>query len=204
MRFKAISDYVFMYLEEGQRQPTPDQLRLLGNLALDSIFIRDSSWSNSDDMTGLGSMTLPADCRNVTLVTFQGNELNRCSLYTMDNQFPGWRTCLGTPTAYFLDGTDILLNAKPVAGGIGSLQIFGGATLGHFSDDPLDVNPLDYLPLGEQMAPAYYILAELPFQSDAGLARSQRFAAKWQEALSNIHFAAAVKRSEPFNTNDME
>lgn len=205
MTFQDITDYVFMYLEDEMKQPpTPGQLRLLGNLALDSIQIRDSSWSNSDDMTGLLSMTLPPDCNNVTRVVFNGDELQKTNLYTMDVQYPGWRDSVGIPTAYIQDGTDILLNAKPPAAAIGTLQIFGSASIGHFPLTDLDPNPLDYLPIAHQMAPAYYILSELPAYTEVGQIRVQRFAAKWQYAFDRIHYAAATRRSEAYGNDSLE
>ena len=178
----------------------PRRVRSLLNYALDQIEIREGEWSNTDAMDGMRSMTLPTACKVVTRAVYNEEELDKLTLFQMAEDYPDWKTATGDPSAFLVDGTNIILDSAPVSAPVGILKVYGYATLGHFSDDPDDINPLDYIPDGQQYAPAYYVLSQLPTdpRDPMDATRRQENFALWQQAKVDLDWAATKRRGELF------
>ncbi len=184
-----------------------DLYLMLGNEALKQISKASegvyTSWTNT--LTGGLTLTgnscpMPNDMVKRESVWWNGLALDYIDLSIQDQVWIDWRTNTGTPTAYTVIGGVLYLNAIPSGTVTGYLVIRGWGLLPEFSEAPGADNPLESISQVAQLAPAYYILSELPVDATADIevARAAKFKAKWDEAFPEA--VADIKRisQQPF------
>lgn len=154
-------------------QPSRVLYRTLANQCLrelaESTPIRRKVWPNdgADGSPVLTSnlVTLPVDLVTVEAVEWDSYSylLVRTTIEQLDEMDFGWRTRTGDPTRFAqFHTTSLILDAAPTGTTTDKLVVRGTAYLPAFSDTPTDQNPLDYIPAGQQLIVAYYIMANLP------------------------------------------
>jgi hypothetical protein len=74
-----------------------------------------------------------------------------------------------------------------------------------FTTSGADPNPLEYIPVGFEYAPAYYVLGMLPIPKDANqeaaqvaITVKQQYMALWRETLPQVVFAIRKRMYSPF------
>lgn len=201
-----IADFVTeIHAKEGAK-PNRSLYRTLGNQALaiisDMARPYHKSWSNAEDgdltLTD-NTVTLPIDCIEVYRVEWDGdeNDLEYKMEEWLDENASGWRDDTGSNPAYYTkNGHQIMLDCAPTGTTTGLLTVRGQAYLPEFSDEEDAENPLAFLPLGYQLMPAYYVLANLPFdpQSPVEVARQARYEAMWERDLARLVGAVTTRK----------
>ena len=154
-------------------QPSRTLYRTLANQCLRDLAettpVYRKVWTN-DGATGSPTLAsnlvaLPTDLVSVESVEWGANptQLVRVTVDELDEIESGWRTRTGDPTKYAqFHTTSLVLNTIPTGTTTSLLAIRGTAYPPSFSDTPTDTNPLQYIPAGQQLIVAYYILANLP------------------------------------------
>jgi hypothetical protein len=164
-------------------------------------------WTNAASVDG-GTLTvsgnavaLPAECRKVTRVEWDGDDkpLRFRSEETLDFESPGWRSATGEPTAYTIVGGELFLDTNPTGTLTGKLVVRGQGSFDPLSEDSSDPNPLADLPVDYGMMLAHYILAFLPVADDESMRpiserRQAKHEALWLRARSGL-VAVANQRS---------
>jgi hypothetical protein len=201
MTFEDVLQFVYNQKAITDKRPSREDVMSLANNALDMIDIKESSWYNNDSLSGLNSMNIPEDCIEVLRVVYNSEELEYKTVYELDQLNPDWRTSTDTIEFYTLDGTNVILNGIIGVATTSILYIYGKAKLPHFPNVVGDVNPLTYLESKFHLAPAYFVLANLPVDPDDKyqVARSMRYEDRWEKALSSISGSGKVRSSKPFS-----
>jgi hypothetical protein len=187
--------------------PNASTYKTLGNQAL--MLISDEAqcykqvWTNAVDggltITG-NSIAIPADCLSPESLEWDGLLMRRTTRDELDEDDMGWRTCNGVPSHWHVDTPNIVMDRIPEGVVTGKLTLRGTGTLPEFSDDPDDDNPLAYLPARFQIAPAYYVLAELPADLDnkSDAMRKQEYTEKWERERALLVAGLRKRNSERF------
>lgn len=189
-----------VHTKEGAK-PNPSHYQSLFRECLAHLFrvteAYRASWTNAaGDVLSLSEYTvlLPIDCLKVTRVEWNGtdNELGRSSVEELDYLVPGWRTATGEPSYYAIESPNLILDSSP-SDAVGKLVARG---FGYPGDD----EALTYFPIDVQLAPARYILKELP--SDPAIpmqrARYVRSSQGWAIAEPRILAALRDRTTEDF------
>lgn len=171
-----LMDYIEAYTSAENATPNRKLYSTLLTEALCDISERariyKAVWDNAADgaITVDGNeVLLPSDLISIDRVEYDGSaaELAQFEEEELDADRPGWRDATGSPDAYCkLDAHRLLLSAAP-SDATGKLTIRGRAYLPAFSDLPGDQNPLAFIPAGQQLMVAHYVIARLPIPAVA-------------------------------------
>ena len=118
------------------------------------------TWTNAAGgeltITGL-TVPLPDDCEVVERVEWDGSDspLEIKSIEWLDKNLPGWRDETGDPSYCAVKGKTLYLSSQPEGTVTGKLVMYGREM------PATDDIAIAHLPLGEQWAPAYDVLARL-------------------------------------------
>ncbi len=203
--WQDIADFVEVVMSREGWSPPVSFYKTLGNQCLHIISVDTKLYKTSWINTAGGPITLvgntvewPSDMLAVDSVWYNGAELSPKQEGEMDYEDTGWRTATGTePTYYIKSGVDIKLDISPT-GSTGLLTVYGRGLLPDFSDSVGAQNPLEYIPQPNQLAPAYYILANIPIDVKD---ENQVYRVKKYEAMWAAEHAALVNA---FNTRKYE
>jgi len=146
-------------------------------------------------ITGL-AVPLPNGCEVVERVEWDGsdNPLDLKSIEWLDVNYVGWRDETGDPSFYAVEGKTLYLNSQPQGAVTGKLVVRAREM------PETDDIGIAYLPLGEQYAPAYDVLARLradPKDPDQML-RKQEYATLAKEGYAACLTALDVREKREF------
>jgi|GEM_PF-5731437 len=162
----------------------------------------ERTYTASDLTLADGRITLPASMIGPPAsVRWDGLPIRPMSVEDLDREQPGWQDqTASAPCGYVASGRMLRL-APPVAD-IAPLEIDARAyLLSRFpASEPGDVNPLIYFPESCQYLPAYYVLANLPYDpgKSAEAARFQRNAARVADMLPRVAEVISALTSKQF------
>jgi len=209
-----IAAYVGETVSKETARPSPQHVMNLGNHALAQIsriageLYRE--WTNDvlGDLSILGRVCqLSTDLIRVESVFWDTVALDYRTTEWLDNQAAGWRTQEGTPGYYTIKGGSLLFDALPSGSSTGLLVVRGYGSIPNFGGI---ANPLAYLPLADQILPAYYILSMLPARKhviteggrivgvDTSEAdRKVEYTALWRDGLRHCAWALTERENRP-------
>lgn len=200
---EALIQFVNAIKRKEGALPPPSVYMVLLDECLADIFREtkafDTNWTNATDgdldLDSSNVTNLPIACLSVRRVEWDGsdNPLERQSLEEMDYQNPGWRDQMGTtPTAFIPTGRRLFLNITP-SDATGKLVVRGPGV-------PPRNDALAYLPIDVQLAPAKYILKQLPWDPEKPLevARYQQYTAEWVVERGRVLAALRDRSLEEF------
>jgi len=203
-----IIEFVSDVLEKEGARPNASTVRMLGNKALGIMadrtdMLSGTIWTNSTTVFPITTnrASLPIDCLGVDSVEWDGVLLERTTFDWLDENIDGWRTATGTPTYFVATGDALVFDTNPTVTTAGLLVVRGRALPADFSDSVGATNPLAYFPSHFQIAPAYYILAELPFDPEKPIERMrwEKYSAMWSNELQALSGAMNTRRYERFS-----
>ena len=95
-------------------------------------------------------------------------------------------------------GDAIVFDVIPDSAADGILSVRGRGLMPEFSDALGAENPLSCLPRHFQIAPAYYILSQLPFDPEKPVEqmRYQKYSALWKQELDAIQTGMSSRKFE--------
>ena len=212
-----IKAFVAEVMQKEGARPNKTLYDMLGRQALniisEAVEPYETSWDDtgvSPDLTVSGNtVTLPIDCLSVRSVEWDDIVLVRKTAEWLDEKIEGWREDSGeSPNYYIVEGNTVVFDVAPSGTGV---VVRGVSALPDFSDDGSDPNPLTYLPVTQQLAPAYYILANLPakpkgfIRDDMGrivgtdnseIERQKSYRAMWEAAIAGM-VGSVLARKHP-------
>jgi len=201
-----IAEYVTDELKHEKSRPNRAHYLRLGNEAIQAIselgFVYETAWDNDNGDLTLSSATatLPIECIEVTAVEWDGDDhpLPFKTVAWLDDNESGWRTATGEPSYYTIEGHQLVLDSIPSGTTTGKLVVRGKGSLTDFVDG--GTNPLAYLPANIQLAPAHYILANLPVDNEdqTSVARQQKHERKWDRYEARMKAVIDGRKHEPF------
>jgi len=201
-----VFEYVSNAIQRESARPSKNVCRIIANVGLGKISSAiewDNSWSNGVGggltLTGY-TAPLPIDCLRVDGVEWDGshNPLGRKTEGQLDYELPGWRDRAGEPAYHVVTAKNVLLSSTPAAPTTGKLVVRGVGLMPDFPEIGADPNPLIWLPAHLQIAPAYFVLAELEYDPDSPLeaARHDKYDKRWNAAFPEIVDVLRARRYE--------
>jgi hypothetical protein len=197
-------------------------------LALQGPFDTNTAVNYPSEYAGAAcSVSQPMDCINISYVRYKDCKILEVGqddpgilrmIGILRN--PAYPTLeYSYPTKYAVVNNSIIFNSllpelqnassATINPALGLLTVTGFAYLPQFEESDASqgsgsntfVNPLVFLPAKYQLLPAYYVLANIPLDSNDKLAltRMQLYQQKWQTGLSELQFSAATRGGKEFS-----
>lgn len=201
MKWADVYNYVDMVLPKTGWKPSRVQIMMLCNQALTQMRCRTGSWSNKNPFVSVSSLLIPPDCIQIHRITYKGDMLTRVSLETMIQMFgQDFQDNTEDPTHWAINGSKTVYNAT-FSCAVGEHVTDGLMNLGVFSENPTADNPLDYVPIGFQLLPAYYALANMPgnINDDNLKSIKQEYQRMWQERYQEFMLSISRRKGEEFH-----
>lgn len=203
MTWARVKDYVAGELAREGSTITDASLLVLANEAVDeisdSLQPRTHVWTGGDlldpeSTDGIQSGRLPQDIIGPLFVTVDGAPLTVMNIDDFEGDF--LHALRLESKSYAVSGGRLYTSINPLS----RLRIRAGRYLPYFviptagPPEVLDTNPMQYLPRGYELLPAYYVLMMYRAGSDTPIemVRLERNAARWASGIEKA--SMAVKR----------
>ena len=222
-----IMDYISAFVRSENATPNAGIYIRLANVALQQISRKTLCYERVLTNVEGGELSISGnivtaihDIIRVDRMEWDGSEheVVRTTATEMDAAHCGWRDATGDPHHYVMvDAHTIMLSRAPTGGGTGKLTVRARCYLPVLTDNDDVQNPLVFLPTEAQLAPAYFVVANLPLplirvvndsreavimaqrQMDVCQATRAEHKAKYEEAIAGIIEVCDRKIEMPFS-----